>query len=234
MKEKFKEIMALARSADQKKLSELTELEQHAVMFLGEYFPAIWDKGKIKYNNKAKETSLAYSYVEMNKVLKYLDPNAKGHTSNFYHVIVDTHIDFPEANILEALEKYPNQLLIPFKTGKFDHLPHIQYQNTLEYVRVPQVCASVIAQLVASIKLKEVTQDEARIILVIQRREEEFIKLARIVGQSDNVEIVLGFDPIVEHPKKGSLTYEESNSKVSYLATYLYLSDKGVFLKYSK
>ncbi|AXC43189.1 hypothetical protein [Salmonella phage S124] len=233
---KFKNILALAKGADHRHFSELTREEQHAVMFVCEMYPAKWEGGKIKYNNKATHADLAYSYVDMNKILKSLDPTAKGHMGNYIHVLIDEDLPrFQEASVREALEAYPEHLLIPPKKCAFDHLPPLEYEAGIVFEDVYRTIGAIIARIaVALYRDIELTPAEDYILYAIHDEKESFRRLMSALGLDSLTALVLNHAPTTKRYAKGTITYEATGSSSSFLATYIYLASKGIYLKAKK
>ncbi|EDV2866236.1 hypothetical protein EM69_003957 [Salmonella enterica subsp. enterica serovar Typhimurium] len=233
---KFKNILALAKGADHKCLSDLTEEEKHAVMFVCEMYPAKWEGGKIKYDNKATKADLAYSYVEMNKILKSLDPGAKGHMGNYIHIIIDEPLPhYPETDVRKALESYPEQYLIPPKQCKFDHLPTLEYECGVVFEDVYRTIGAMIARIAVALSRGiELTSREDYILYAIHDEKESFRKLMEALGLSSLTALVLNHAPNTKRYAKGSISYEETKSTSSFLATYIYLATKGIYLRARK
>lgn len=233
---KFKNILALAVTADHKCLSELEPDVKHAVMFVCEMFPAKWEGKKIKFDINAPQADLAYSYVDMNKVLKSLDPTAKGHRANFLHVIIDEPLPtYPEANVRQALEAYPEQLLIPPKKCKYDHLPPLKYMESVSFEDINKTIGAMIARIAVSHTRKiPLTDVEDNILYAIHDEENTFRRLADVLGLGSLTAAVLNYAPKTNKYPRGTLTYEESGSESSFLATYIYLASKGIYLKAKK
>ncbi|AJA41533.1 hypothetical protein DT57C_000013 [Escherichia phage DT57C] len=233
---KFKNILALAVTADHKCLSELEPEVKHAVMFVCEMFPAKWEGKKIKFDINAPQADLAYSYVDMNKVLKSLDPTAKGHRANFLHVIIDEPLPtYPEANVRQALEAYPEQLLIPPKKCKFDHLPALAFETSITFEDIYRTIGAVVARIaVAHHRDIELTTAEDYILYAIHDEKDSFKRLMDALGLGSLTALVLNQAPRTKRYAKGSITLEETGSTSSFLATYIYLASKGIYLKARK
>ncbi|WCX68708.1 hypothetical protein [Salmonella phage GSW6] len=127
IKKNLAEIIKLARSCNGKSVSELNELEAHAVAFCAEFYPAyINASGLPKYNKDAEEVTLAPSYISLRRLIQTVDPTIKGFSADSFHVFADVELPhFKEANAKSALECYPNILMIPQKQCKYDHLPRL-------------------------------------------------------------------------------------------------------------
>lgn len=233
---KFKNILALAKGADHRCFSDLTAEEKHAVMFVCEMFPARWEGGKIKYDNKAAKADLAYSYVDMNKLLKSLDPTAKGHMGNYIHVIIDEPLPaYRETSAREALEAYPEQLYIPPKKCKFDHLPALAFETSITFEDIYRTIGAVVARIaVAHHRSIELTTAEDYILYAIHDEKDSFKRLMDALGLGSLTALVLNQAPRTKRYAKGSITLEETGSTSSFLATYIYLASKGIYLKARK
>ncbi|EJT0117345.1 hypothetical protein NVX19_003621 [Salmonella enterica] len=233
---KFKNILALALTADHKCLSELEPEVKHAVMFVCEMFPAKWEGKKIKFDINAPQADLAYSYKAMNKILKSLDPSAKGHRANYIHVIIDEPLPvYPETNVAFALRQYPNELYVPPKECKFDHLPPLKYMESVSFEDINKTIGAMIARIAVShVRNIPLTDIEDNILYAIRDEEETFRRLANVLGLGSLAAAVLLYAPKTNKYPKGTLTYEESGSESTFLATYIYLASKGIYLKAKK
>lgn len=234
MLQKFLEIKELAKTADGKRLSELTKEQKDAVMFVCDIFPAKWENGKIRYDAKGKEVTLAYSYVQMNRILKYLDPNQKGHMGNYIHVLIDEPLpELEELPVREALILYPNATTT--KQYKFNHLPPLKPEFNFNYESIYHTIGAVVAQMVVSITRNiPLTTKEDYILKAIHDNKEAFKKIMNALGLQSLTTTVLNHAPRTPRYARGMIEYKDVNSKYSYLATYIFLANQGLYLKVLK
>lgn len=230
--EKLKHLIQLARGATQKSLSQLTNEEKYAVMFLGDHYPARWDKGKIKYDRDAKQVVWSGSYVEVNKALKALDPEAKGFSSNAIHILIDEDLPrFKEASFKEALA---SEDLIPFKHGKYAHLPPLEKEKpTLVKDEVYRGIGTMLASLTVALhKDLELTPLENAVHFMCHKYEDTFKELCKSLGMPSYT--ILNYAPEYTRAARGTMDYDDTGSTASYLATYIYFASLGIKLKSKK
>lgn len=227
--EKLKHLIALAKESNQKCFSELTDEQKYAVMFLSDYRPARWEANKIKYDRNSSKVVLAGSYVETNKALKSLDPDAKGINASSILVLIDEVLPaYEETDFLTALVSDDK---IPRKKGEFAHLPELEKQKpSLNKEETYRGIGMTIASLhVAITKGLELTPTEKAIHYAIHRDKETFKSLCSSLGLPSTT--IINLEPEYERYVRGTLSYEETGSAASYLATYIYFASLGIKLK---
>lgn len=227
--DKLKAIIATARGATQKRLSELTDEEKYAVMFVGDYYPAKWEGGKIKYSRDSQHVVWSGSYVEVSKALKSLDPEAKGFSANAIHVLIDEPIPlYEETDFRSALL---SDDMIPRKQGLFAHLPYLEpEQISLDKVETYRGIGMMVASLhVALSKDLELTPMEKAVHFITHRYKDTFKELTKSLGLPSAT--ILNMVPEYDRAARGTLSYEDTNSAMSYCATYIYYAFKGIKLK---
>lgn len=230
--EKLKHLIALAKESNQKCFSELTDEQKYAVMFLSDYRPARWEANKIKYDRNSSKVVLAGSYVETNKALKSLDPSAKGINASSILVLIDEVLPvYEETDFLTALLSDDK---IPRKKGEFAHLPELEKQKpSLNKEETYRGIGMTIASLhVAITKDLELTPTEKAIHYAIHRDKETFKSLCNSLGLPSTT--IINLEPEYKRYVKGTISYEETGSAMSYLATYIYFASLGIKLKARK
>lgn len=237
IKKNLAEIISLARGCNGKRVSELNELEAHAVAFCSEFYPAYIDAGgQAKYNKECEEVTLAASYISLRRLIQTVDPTIKGFSANSYHVFADVELPhYKEGSAKTALECYPNILMIPPKKCEYDHLPRLQKFTAAPYSSMSELklgIVSILAQIHLSI-VDDVTTsnpilESAR--YEILRDPEQAAKVARSV----KFDISTILDTEQDTRPRGSVDYNSLNSEASYLATFLFMASKGVILKVNK
>lgn len=237
IKKNLAEIISLARGCNGKRVSELNELEAHAIAFCSEFYPAYIDAGgQAKYNKECDEVTLAASYISLRRLIQTVDPTIKGFSANSYHVFADVELPyFKEGSAKTALECYPNILMIPPKKCEYDHLPRLQKFTAAPYSNVQELklgIVSVLAQVDLSIKSNwEMSPVLMSSYHEIKRNESQALKIAGSVSY-DITEILESDIESLRH--RGTTDYSALNSESSYLATILYMASKGVILKVEK
>ncbi|QIO01981.1 hypothetical protein falkor_166 [Salmonella phage falkor] len=237
IKKNLAEIISLARGCNSKRVSELNELEAHAVAFCSEFYPAYLDaSGQPKYNKDCEEVTLAASYISLRRLIQTVDPTIKGFSANSYHVFADIELPrFKEGSAKTALECYPNILMIPPKKCEYDHLPRLQKFTAAPYSSLSELklgIISTLAQLHLSIidSNVETTPTLLAAHYEILRDQDQ----ALIVAKSVKFDVSTILDTEQDTRPKGSVDYSSLNSEASYLATFLFMASKGVILKVNK
>lgn len=229
--EKLNIILTLAKQANGKRMSECTEQEQHAVLFLGNKYPAESVDGVPRYSRTAQTYTYACSYVEAREINRAVGGNCK-FQSNSFHVYADAHPTFPETSALKALEAYPLELKIPNKPITYENLeplqPDIQELDNPR-IQISGQIARVYAGLMSSSEQME--KPELSCHFVIHKYREQFHSLCENLKLTALSTAILNYEPQLQKRAKGSLEYKDTNSSMSYLATYLYYASKGIYLK---
>lgn len=234
LKEKLRQIAELARGANLKKVSELTELEAHAVAFCSELFPAIRKiDGTPKYNKEGEEVTYAAAYVAFRRIKDTIDPTLKGFAADSFHIYPDEDLpSFKEHNVKSALECYPNILYIPPKKCEHNHLPRMQKQEAAfpSEDEVRMGIASTIAQVNLYV-IKDVPASKPILAAhkMILAHWGQFLKIAGNVGLAHVVTAIE--DSESDYQIRGTVDFDALNSPHSYLGTFLYMASKGVILK---
>lgn len=234
IKKNLVEIIKLARACNGKNVSELNELEAHAVAFCAEFYPAyINASGQPKYNKDAEEVTLAPSYISLRRLIQTVDPTIKGFSADSFHVFADKELPhFKEGNAKSCLECYPNILMIPQKQCKYDHLPRLTKKVEPPYSSLSELKLGIVSTL-AQVHLSIVDESTSSNHILdaahfeILRDPEQARKVARSV--KFDIETIL--DTKQETRPRGSVDYSALNSESSYLATFLFMASKGVILK---
>ncbi|QIN99240.1 hypothetical protein phagemcphageface_148 [Salmonella phage phagemcphageface] len=234
IKKNLAEIIMLARACNGKNVSELNELEAHAVAFCAEFYPAyINASGQPKYNKDAEEVTLAPSYISLRRLIQAVDPTIKGFSADSFHVFADKELPhFKEGNAKSCLECYPNILMIPQKQCKYDHLPRLTKKVEPPYSSLSELKLGIVSTL-AQVHLSIVDESTSSNHILdaahfeILRDPEQARKVARSV--KFDIETIL--DTKQETRPRGSVDYSALNSESSYLATFLFMASKGVILK---
>ncbi|WMM34975.1 hypothetical protein KPBMHCEF_00017 [Salmonella phage EH3] len=234
IKKNLAEIIKLARACNGKNVSELNELEAHAVAFCAEFYPAyINASGQPKYNKDAEEVTLAPSYISLRRLIQTVDPTIKGFSADSFHVFADKELPhFKEGNAKSCLECYPNILMIPQKQCKYDHLPRLTKKVEPPYSSLSELKLGIVSTL-AQVHLSIVDESTSSNHILdaahfeILRDPEQARKVARSV--KFDIETIL--DTKQETRPRGSVDYSALNSESSYLATFLFMASKGVILK---
>ena len=234
IKKNLAEIISLARGCNGKRVSELNELEAHAIAFCSEFYPAHIDAGgQPKYNKEATEVTLAASYISLRRLIQTVDPTIKGFAANSYHVFADVELPtFKEGSAKAVLECYPNILMIPPKKCEYDHLPRLQKFVAAPYSNVQELKLGIISVL-AQVDLSLRSNWEMSPVLMssyaeLKKNEAQALKIANSVGY-DITSILESEVEDLRH--RGSVDYYALNSESSYLATFLFMASKGVILK---
>lgn len=228
--ENFNRIVDLAKSANNKKMSELSLEQQHAVLFLGKEYPAELKEGLPKYSRTSDKHTIACSYVEARKLAAALGSDKK-FQQNTYHVFNDISVSFEEKVNVEALGNYPDKLQIPIKTSEYSHLePLLPQKVTLEYpkIRVSAMICRVYAGLVNGV---EMGLEEKAVHFVIHKYKDSFKTLAEALKLTALTTAILNYEPELTKRPKGSIAHKDTPSSMSYLATYLYYAYLGIYLK---
>lgn len=234
IKKNLAEIIKLARACNGKCVSQLNELEAHAVAFCAEFYPAyINASGQPKYNKDAEEVTLAPSYISLRRLIQTVDPTIKGFSADSFHVFADKELPhFKEGNAKSCLECYPNILMIPQKQCKYDHLPRLTKKVEPPYSSLSELklgIVSILAQVHLSIVDDSTTSNpilDAAHFEILRDPEQ-----ARKVAKSVKFDISTILDTKQETRPRGSVDYSALNSESSYLATFLFMASKGVILK---
>ncbi|EDY0344188.1 hypothetical protein XY44_003797 [Salmonella enterica subsp. enterica] len=237
IKKNLAEIISLARGCNGKRVSELNELEAHAVAFCSEFYPAyINASGLPKYNKDAEEVTLAPSYISIRRLIQTVDPTIKGFSADSFHVFADVELPFfKEGNAKSCLECYPNILMVPQKQCKYDHLPRLLKKVEPPYSTLSELklgIVSILAQVHLSIVDDSTTSNpilDAAHFEILRDPEQ-----ARKIAKSVKFDITIILDTEQENRPRGSVDYSALNSKSSYLATFLFMASKGVILKVNK
>lgn len=237
IKKNLAEIISLARGCNGKRVSELNELEAHAVAFCSEFYPAYLNaSGLPKYNKDAGEVTLAPSYINIRRLIQTVDPTIKGFSADSFHVFADIELPhYKEGSAKTALECYPNILMVPQKQCKYDHLPRLLKKMEAPYSSVSELKLGIIS-ILAQIHLSIVDNVTASNTLLdaahyeILRDPEQAAKIAKSV----KFDISTILDTQQDTRPRGSVEYSTLNSEASYLATFLFMASKGVILKVNK
>lgn len=234
IKKNLAEIIKLARACNGKCVSQLNELEAHAVAFCAEFYPAYINAGgQPKYNKDAGEVTLAPSYISLRRLIQTVDPTIKGFSADSFHVFADKELPhFKEGNAKACLECYPNILMIPQKQCKYDHLPRLTKKIEPPYSSLSELklgIVSILAQVHLSIVDDSTTSNpilDAAHFEILRDPEQ-----ARKVAKSVKFDISTILDTKQETRPRGSVDYSALNSESSYLATFLFMASKGIILK---
>lgn len=234
IKKNLAEIIKLARACNGKCVSQLNELEAHAVAFCAEFYPAYINAGgQPKYNKDAGEVTLAPSYISLRRLIQTVDPTIKGFSADSFHVFADKELPhFKEGNAKACLECYPNILMIPQKQCKYDHLPRLTKKVEPPYSSLSELklgIVSILAQVHLSIVDDSTTSNpilDAAHFEILRDPEQ-----ARKVAKSVKFDISTILDTKQETRPRGSVDYSALNSESSYLATFLFMASKGIILK---
>lgn len=234
IKKNLAEIIKLARACNGKCVSQLNELEAHAVAFCAEFYPAyINASGQPKYNKDAEEVTLAPSYISLRRLIQTVDPTIKGFSADSFHVFADKELPhFKEGNAKSCLECYPNILMIPQKQCKYDHLPRLTKKVEPPYSSLSELKLGIVSTL-AQVHLS-IVDDSTTSNPILDAAHFEILRdpeQARKVAKSVKFDIETILDTEQETRPRGSVDYSALNSESSYLATFLFMASKGVILK---
>ncbi|ADW79996.1 hypothetical protein SPC35_0016 [Salmonella phage Spc35] len=234
IKKNLAEIIKLARACNGKCVSQLNELEAHAVAFCAEFYPAyINASGQPKYNKDAGEVTLAPSYISLRRLIQTVDPTIKGFSADSFHVFADKELPhFKEGNAKSCLECYPNILMIPQKQCKYDHLPRLTKKVEPPYSSLSELKLGIVSTL-AQVHLS-IVDDSTTSNPTLDAAHFEILRdpeQARKVAKSVKFDISTILDTKQETRPRGSVDYSALNSESSYLATFLFMASKGVILK---
>lgn len=234
IKKNLAEIIKLARACNGKCVSQLNELEAHAVAFCAEFYPAyINASGQPKYNKDAEEVTLAPSYISLRRLIQTVDPTIKGFSADSFHVFADKELPhFKEGNAKSCLECYPNILMIPQKQCKYDHLPRLTKKVEPPYSSLSELKLGIVSTL-AQVHLS-IVDDSTTSNPILDAAHFEILRdpeQARIVAKSVKFDISTILDTKQDIRPRGSVDYSALNSESSYLATFLFMASKGVILK---
>lgn len=234
IKKNLAEIIKLARACNGKCVSQLNELEAHAVAFCAEFYPAYLNaSGQPKYNKDAGEVTLAPSYISLRRLIQTVDPTIKGFSADSFHVFADKELPhFKEGNAKACLECYPNILMIPQKQCKYDHLPRLTKKVEPPYSSLSELKLGIVSTL-AQVHLS-IVDDSTTSNPILDAAHFEILRdpeQARKVAKSVKFDISTILDTKQETRPRGSVDYSALNSESSYLATFLFMASKGVILK---
>lgn len=234
IKKNLAEIIKLARACNGKCVSQLNELEAHAVAFCAEFYPAYLNaSGQPKYNKDAGEVTLAPSYISLRRLIQTVDPTIKGFSADSFHVFADKELPhFKEGNAKACLECYPNILMIPQKQCKYDHLPRLTKKVEPPYSSLSELKLGIVSTL-AQVHLS-IVDDSTTSNPILDAAHFEILRdpeQARKVAKSVKFDISTILDTKQEARPRGSVDYSALNSESSYLATFLFMASKGVILK---
>lgn len=234
IKKNLAEIIKLARACNGKCVSQLNELEAHAVAFCAEFYPAyINASGQPKYNKDAEEVTLAPSYISIRRLIQTVDPNIKGFSADSFHVFADKELPhFKEGSAKTALECYPNILMIPPKQCKYDHLPRLTKKVEPPYSSLSELKLGIVSTL-AQVHLS-IVDDSTTSNPILDAAHYEILRdpeQARKVAKSVKFDISTILDTKQDTRPRGSVDYSALNSESSYLATFLFMASKGIILK---
>lgn len=237
IKKNLAEIIKLARACNGKCVSQLNELEAHAVAFCAEFYPAYLNaSGQPKYNKDAEEVTLAPSYISLRRLIQTVDPTIKGFSADSFHVFADKELPhFKEGNAKACLECYPNILMIPQKQCKYDHLPRLTKKVEPPYSSLSELKLGIVSTL-AQVHLS-IVDDSTTSNPILDAAHFEILRdpeQARKVAKSVKFDISTILDTKQETRPRGSVDYSALNSESSYLATFLFMASKGVILKVNK
>lgn len=237
IKKNLAEIIRLARACNGKCVSQLNELEAHAVAFCAEFYPAYLNaSGQPKYNKDAEEVTLAPSYISLRRLIQTVDPTIKGFSADSFHVFADKELPhFKEGNAKACLECYPNILMIPQKQCKYDHLPRLTKKVEPPYSSLSELKLGIVSTL-AQVHLS-IVDDSTTSNPILDAAHFEILRdpeQARKVAKSVKFDISTILDTKQETRPRGSVDYSALNSESSYLATFLFMASKGVILKVNK
>lgn len=237
IKKNLAEIIKLARACNGKCVSQLNELEAHAVAFCAEFYPAYLNaSGQPKYNKDAGEVTLAPSYISLRRLIQTVDPTIKGFSADSFHVFADKELPhFKEGNAKACLECYPNILMIPQKQCKYDHLPRLTKKVEPPYSSLSELKLGIVSTL-AQVHLS-IVDDSTTSNPILDAAHFEILRdpeQARKVAKSVKFDISTILDTKQETRPRGSVDYSALNSESSYLATFLFMASKGVILKVNK
>lgn len=234
IKKNLAEIIKLARACNGKCVSQLNELEAHAIAFCAEFYPAYLNaSGQPKYNKDAGEVTLAPSYISLRRLIQTVDPTIKGFSADSFHVFADKELPhFKEGNAKACLECYPNILMIPQKQCKYDHLPRLTKKVEPPYSSLSELKLGIVSTL-AQVHLS-IVDDSTTSNPILDAAHFEILRdpeQARKVAKSVKFDISTILDTKQETRPRGSVDYSALNSESSYLATFLFMASKGVILK---
>lgn len=234
IKKNLAEIIKLARACNGKCVSQLNELEAHAVAFCAEFYPAYLNaSGQPKYNKDAGEVTLAPSYISLRRLIQTVDPTIKGFSADSFHVFADKELPhFKEGNAKACLECYPNILMIPQKQCKYDHLPRLTKKVEPPYSSLSELKLGIVSTL-AQVHLS-IVDDSTTSNPTLDAAHFEILRdpeQARKVAKSVKFDVSTILDTKQETRPRGSVDYSALNSESSYLATFLFMASKGVILK---
>ncbi|WVL06087.1 hypothetical protein SIA3lw_00173 [Salmonella phage vB_SalS-SIA3lw] len=234
IKKNLAEIIKLARACNGKCVSQLNELEAHAVAFCAEFYPAyINASGQPKYNKDAEEVTLAPSYISIRRLIQTVDPTIKGFSADSFHVFADKELPhFKEGSAKTALECYPNILMIPPKQCKYDHLPRLTKKVEPPYSSLSELKLGIVSTL-AQVHLS-IVDDSTTSNPILDAAHYEILRdpeQARKVAKSVKFDISTILDTMQDTRPRGGVDYSALNSESSYLATFLFMASKGIILK---
>lgn len=229
--QKFNEIVRLAKSANGKLMSECSELEQHAVLFLGNKYPASLETGIVKYSKTAPTYTYACSYVEARKINQVVGGDNK-FQQNSFHIFPDINPTFPEDSATQALDIYPNILKIPAKPITYETLEPLlpKQEKSIENPKI-QISGQICRVYAGLMHKEEMELPELTSHYIIHKYRDQFLTLCETLELTALSTAILNYKPHLEKRARGHTSYEDTNSKMSYLATYLYFASKGIYLK---
>lgn len=231
--EALTKIFELVRSAHTRKVSDLNDLEKHAVAFCCSYFPAVVQNGKLKYLKTAKETDLSVEFVLMNSIATKLGVEFKKFVAASVHVWPDQELPAYETAPIEvALNEYPRKFYIPTrKNEEYIHLPHIKFPTQdLDVDGLVQTIALELYAMQAYQHLDiPLTKNHSLIVREMRKYPEDVIKLENKFNL--NILEWANSTPLKFYSVKTSNYYRPEDFKgASFLSAYIYSIAKGIYL----
>lgn len=226
-------LISTVKAAKGKSVSELSPIEAHAVAFFCGVYPVELVSGKLKYKKTASEVALSVSFVWANSFIRarVLDKET-GFVANSAHFFYDIELpEFKEASILECLDAYPEQLLIPNKpaTG-YETLPRIKKPARNK----PSNHTAEIVKMLANITIDQIYE-------VPQSEQASFVikELSMSEGTQKFLNLISSFVPFISQTL--DLTVETCKVKrINYtdefdigkgpLVTVMYWASQGIYL----
>lgn len=117
-------IINIVKGLKFRSVSELSEIEKHAVAFICQPYPITIVNGKIKYKRDGSQQMLSAAYLKVREYIKLVGSEVTGFSSSSVFIYNDGELSFEYASFLDCLRQYPEKLLIPVsKVTGFEHLP---------------------------------------------------------------------------------------------------------------
>lgn len=225
-------LIAAVKAAKGKAVSELSPKEAHAVAFFCGVYPVELVDNKLKYKKTSSEVALSVSFVWANSFIRarVLDKET-GFNANSAHFFYDTELpEFKEAGILECLEAYPEELLVPNKpaTG------YETFSRIRKKARGSNNHSAEIAKMLASITVDQLYHvpltEQANFVITelkLSKDKDKFLETVALIVPfiSQNIDLT------VETTKVKRINYkDEFNIDKGQLTTVMYWASQGIYL----